>query len=286
MTHLPVDTHHGRSFSPIAEGRRVLVVTSPALVRALLLNEYEDRPSIVESINSMMIGTMDAVQANPELGVLEGTVIATHPEPTKIGLHLLKIDIGLGSSPFIADVTHEIKRFIDTEAAITEALGGPLQAHAAMPAVPAGLDGDGLAAMFAAGLGYDAKKFEAEHPWFKRIGLNGDERSAILYSMGDHAIMEALKSKFESEDAVNAYLEENSELKAKISAAEGDEDKQLEIMMDDLRENLLFRPSPTFSLVFPDDEGHRRMLQEAFRGVIREMAGKRRELERRYASYL
>ncbi len=252
MTDLPIDTHHGRSFKPLASGARVLVVTSPALVRALLLHEYEGRPDELKILDSALVGTMDAVQANPAHGVFEGVVTATHPERSKIGLHLLQTDIGVGSVPFL-----------ETEEAITAALTSRFEKGGAMPAVRTD-----MGQLLAEALGADFEGFEKEHPWLRRIGLSDGERSGIVGDLTDMGIAGALTEMFETEAEADAYVDELPELKAEIEALGDDEEKQYEHMIKHFRGRMMLRPSPTFHLAFPNDEGHRCMLQEAFRSVI------------------
>jgi hypothetical protein len=248
------------------------------MVYALLQREYQNDAQKTQTLFGRLLGMMDAVQANPTHGILRGCITETG-DVAPIGLHKLNVVLQKDTGPFL-----------ETEEGFTDAIGGPLQRSPSDPAVPADLDGDGLFAMFTSTLGLNAEIFERDHPWFTRIGLDSDEQNGYLLELGDDCLTERLLEMDKA--ALEAFFQETPELTAAKEAMdkERDEDAKRRIILDAFRASLMAKPCPVYCpvyyLVFPDDEGHQRMLTEVFRSVVREMRDKRRRLETKYAGYL
>lgn len=168
----------GRSFhgltSPV--GSTVLAVTSPLLVLHILRSHRGpglDR----DGINDRIVGILDAVEANPAHGVLIGRV-AAEGEPDEFGL--VRVDVEFDDA---------IPPILETDAAMKEAVGEPLRSNPGMPAIPIGLGGDGLLAMFASAIGGSPEQFAKDHPWFPFVGLGVDEQSTILLGLDENSLV-------------------------------------------------------------------------------------------------
>lgn len=153
-------------------GDPALIVTSPLLVWLMLIWIHDGDKKRTALAHEHVIGIMDAAHANPVRGVLLGLVEAVGPEDM--------FDLKTAQVAFSKQ-----EPLLLTDGAVKAAMGEPLQAHAAMPAVPLGLDGGGLDSILASTMGVPEKNVVRDHPWFNEVGLTADEKGRLRLRLSE-----------------------------------------------------------------------------------------------------
>lgn len=171
----------GCSFSPIVPGAPILAVTSPLLVLSLLRDTFAGGSAVWPVIRPRITAILDAAHANPVHGVLQAETVETVDSPVA-GLHAARL------------LCYTTDTLLVTDEAVKQALGEPV-GHAGGPAFPADLNN---------------RDFEAAHPWFRFVGLDLSNGTALARSQsGDPLPAETFALVFPNDAGHRLFLREH-----------------------------------------------------------------------------
>ena len=242
-----VSAFKARSFQPVDEGSRVLIVTCPVLGDALLRAELG--PEGVERYPWFQILTN--LHANPEHGVFTGTAGGSGPMSEDGLVHRLNAD-------------KEARALFTTDERLSPFLETVGRRDARWELGEAGLLSQGL-------VGADLQAFAKDHPWALLTEASADELLAFAVASDPEAgemaaVMGVLFTGLEKEGGDQESTDgEEAKLKERLEHAYEDE-AAFDELLADVRKSP-GQPDPLV-LVFPDTPVDRDRLDAAFMAII------------------